>query len=197
MSKEKEEISNWISIGKPGYLGKNKDELVVLWNQKYGEGKWRLAWQLASGEVLGYSDIFQLYVDSYTQYFETHLDEAYYLTENFAYAYDKDLVSKEESFNLYSLYFLPGRPNQFHHVALNHALELRLFLEFKGVLPIQVREGNPGTDPNTWPKGWRWSPGRIPAIHSEQIPAGYPSSWWQAGSIEDLYQSAKILQITK
>ncbi len=197
MNKEKQEEQNWITIGRPSYLGKNKDEQVTQWNREYGEGGWRLAWQLASGEVLGFSEIFQLYVDSYTLYFELHLDEAYFLTDNFAYTYDKDLVSKEESFNPYALYFLPGRPNQFHHVALNHALEFRLLLEFKGDKPLQVREGKPGTDPNTWPAGWRWSPGRIPAAHPELIPQSALSDWWQSGSIEDLYQSAKILQIKK
>lgn len=197
MNKEQEGNQGWLTVGRPSYLGKNKDEQVENWNNTFGEGKWRLAWQLTGGEVLGFHDIFQLYVDSYAQYFRLHLNEAFLLTENFAYTYDKDLISKAESFNPYTLYFQPGRPNQFHHVALNQALEFRLYLEFKGDTPLQVREGKPGTDPNTWPEGWRWSPGRIPASNPELIPQHENSSWWQPGSIEDLYQSAKILQIKK
>jgi hypothetical protein len=197
MDKEKKEKQGWITIGRPGYLGKNKDEQIAKWNSEYGEGNWRLAWQLASGVVLNYEQIFRHYVESYGDYFEHHLDEALYLTSCFSYAYDKDLISKEEAFDPFFLYNKPGRPNQFHNVALNFALEYLHGLEFKGREPIQVCEGKPGTDPNTWPAGWRWSPGRIPAVHPELIPKDSLSSWWQPGSIEDLYQSAKILQIKK
>ncbi len=88
MTKEKESSQNWVTIGQPGYLGKNKDEQYAVWDKEYG------------------------------------------------------------------------------------------------------------VDISTWPAGWLWSPGLIPAVHPELIPVSTATSWWQAGSIEDLYQSAKILQIT-
>jgi hypothetical protein len=195
MSKETEGKQAWITVSKPSYLGKNKDDQFAVWDKEYGLEKWRLAWQLSNGEVLCFEEIFQLYVESYTLYFLNHHDEAFYLTENFSYAYDKDLISKEDAFNPYCLYNKPGRPNQFHNVALNIALEIELGLCFKGLEPIQVREGKPNTDVASWPLGWRWSPGQIPAIHPELIPPTDKSSWWRSGSIEELYQSAKVLQI--
>lgn len=198
MNKEKELQQGWETVGRPGYQGKSKDEQIAGWNKMYGEGNWRLAWQLADGEIItSYERIFWHYVRSYAQYFEDNLDEALYLTSHFSYAYDKDLISKEEAFDPFALYQKPGRPNQFHNVALNYALEYIHGLEFTGPEPIQVREGKPNTDPETWPAGWRWSPGRIPSISPELIPEPSISSWWQPGSIEDLYQSAKILQIKK
>lgn len=197
MSKEKEPQQVWKTVNHPGYLGKNKEELYATWDKKYGQDNWQIAWELSSGEVVGFDQIFQQYVDSYVLYFESHLDEALFLTENFSYGFDKDPISKEEAFDPRALVNKPGRPNQFHHVALNFALEFYLGLEFKGVEPIQIREGKPNTDPTTWPAGWHWGPGRIPAVHPELIPDGCPKKWWQPGSIEDLYQSAKILQIKK
>lgn len=197
MNKEVEEKQNWIVIGRPGYQGKNKDEQISAWNKEYGTSGWRLVWQLATGEILGFDEIFQQYIESYTKYFIYHPDEAVYLTENYSYAYDKDIVTKQEAFDPYVLYNQPGKPNQFHNVALNIALEIGLDMPFKGTQPIQVREGKPGTDVSTWPAGWRWSPGRIPAVHPEQIPVIDQPSWWQSGSIEHLYQAAKVLQIKK
>mgnify|MGYP001571612736 CR=1 len=197
MIKEQETKPNWVTVGHPGYLGKNKDERFATWDKEYGVDKWQIAWQLANGEVLNFDQIFQHYVGGYTLYFENHLDEALFLTDNFSYGYDKDPITKEEAFNPRALVNVPGRPNQFHHVALNFALEFYLGLEFKGKEPIQIREGKSNTDPATWPAGWAWGPGRIPATHPELIPAIGQPLWWQPGSIEDLYQSAKILQIKK
>jgi len=197
MGKELEGNSGWIIIGRPGYQGKNKDEQLAAWDREYGKGRWRLAWQLATREVQSFDEIFQLYIDSYTAYFIKHSGEAQYLTTNYSYAYDKDVVTKTQAFDPYFLYNKPGRPNQFHHVSLNLALEQRLDRLFLGLQPIQVREGKPGTDASSWPAGWRWSPGRIPATHPELIPDVIQPSWWQEGSIEHLYQAAKVLQIKK
>lgn len=197
MNKENENQQSWKTVSRPGYLGKNKEIQYAAWDKEFGQGNWQIAWQLSSGEILGFDQIFQLYVDGYVLYFENHLEEAMFLTDNYSYGYDKDLVSKEEAFNPYALVNVPGRPNQFHNVALNIALEFYLHMEFKGAEPIQIREGKPNTDPSTWPAGWQWGPGRIPSVHPELIPESSLTSWWQRGSIEDLYQSAKILQIKK
>jgi hypothetical protein len=197
MTKETESVSKWITVGRPGYLGKNKDTQLSAWDQEYGPGNWRLTWETATGEVMDYDTIFLQYIDSYYRYFQQHLDEAIFLTDNYSYAYDKELISREEAFDPHFLFEKPGHRNQFHNVALNLALEQALGLPFKGTEPIQVREGKPGTDPATWPAGWRWSPGRIPASHPELIPKVGEPSWWNPGSVEHLYQASKVIQIKK
>jgi hypothetical protein len=197
MSKEIEQDKSWITVGRPGYLGKNKDAQLAAWDQEFGPGNWRLTWEMANGEVMDYDAVFLQYVESYAQYFFDHPDEAHFLTDNFSYAYDKELITKEEAFDPHFLFEKPGHPNQFHNVALNLALEIELGLPFKGIQPIQVREGKPGTDPGSWPAGWRWSPGQIPAVHPEYIPEQTQPGWWQPGSIEHLYQATKVLQIKK
>lgn len=198
MTKESENQPQvWVTVGHPGYLGKNKDQQIAAWNQEYGDGSWRLVWQMENGEVQDFAEVFTQYVESYAEYFRQHPEEAQYLTQNFAYTYDKELISKEEAFDPFFLFEKPGHPNQFHNVALNIALENILELPFQGENPLQVREGNPGTDPTSWPAGWRYSPGRISTSRPENIPQTELSGWWQPGSIEHLYQSTKVLQIKK
>lgn len=190
--------STWYTVERPGYQGKKKDAQIAHWNQCYGEGNWRIAWELNSGLVQNYEQIFyNFYVPGYVKYFLQYPDEAHFLTTNFSYAYDKDMISKDEAFDPHALYDKPGKPNQFHNVALNLALEYYLGLPFRGNIPIQVREGKPDTDPITWPQGWRWSPGRIDAVRQDLIPKNDIKGWWSPGTIEDVYQTAKVLQIRR
>jgi hypothetical protein len=81
-------------------------------------------------------------------------------------------------------------------VAFNLSLEYFLGLQFKGTRPLQVREGKPGTPDSEQPEGFRWSPGRILSVRPDLIPAiDLSGVWWSEGSIEELYQKSKALQI--
>lgn len=188
-------LENWVVVERPGYLGKQRDAKEAEWNEKYyGHDNWRYAWELANGEVLDYARIFwEIYVAGYVKYFLENPREATHLTNNFAYAYDKEEIDRNTAFDPYALYGQPNHPNQFHHVALNIALEYFLGLPFQGRLPIQVREGKPDTPIKDQPLGYLWSPGRIPTVRPDLIPRDI-EGWWRRGSIEDVYQSAKVVQ---
>lgn len=193
ISKEK-----WVTIGSPGYFGKSREEQVKNWNDKYGEGKWRIAWETPQGNVLTYEDIIKEYIEGYAEYFRQHPEEAKFLTDNYSFAYDKEMITKEDAFDPYALYQKPGKVNQFHHVALNISLEKVIGIPFKGSEPIKVRAGKPETPIEQWPDGWKWHPGLIQCIHPELIKdVDFPNQWWGKGSIEDLYQSDKVFQIKK
>ncbi len=184
----------WEIVNRPGYQAKNRDTQTALCNEQYGQGNWRLAWILENGEILNFEKVFYcIYVPGYTKYFNEHFDETKWITDNFSYGYDKDPVTKPEAFDPYTLYSKPGRVNQFHHVALNIALEYYLGVSFKGQEPLQIREGKPGTDCKCWPKGWYWSPGRIPTVRPDLIPQTDIKGWWQEGTVEAVYQKAKTL----
>ena len=62
------------------------------------------------------------------------------------------------------------------------------------MLPIEVREGKHGVSENERPQGWRWGPGRIPLVRPELLSKSI-AGWWQSGSIEDFYQSTKVLLV--
>ncbi len=187
---------NWKIVERPGYQGKSRDGQIARWNAKYGEKAWEIAWELRNGQMCRFEDMFyRFYVPGYVQHFLRHPSEALYLSRSFSYAIDKDPVSYTDAFDPFALYDKPGSPNQFHNVALNIALEYHLGLPFNGLEPIQVREGKPGSDSSTWPLGWRWSPGRIASVRQDLIPQNDTQGWWQSGSIEDLYQKAKVVRI--
>lgn len=191
-------LENWVTAERPGYFGKSREEQEKAWDEKYGKGNWRLAWETPQKEALTFDGIIQEYVEGYTEYFRQHPDEAKWITENYAYAYDKEIITKEEAFDPYALYQKQGKANQFHHVALNIALEKVLDTPFKGEEPIKVRAGKPNTPVEQWPAGWKWHPGLIPCVHPEMIQdVTFDNQWWKKGSIEDLYQSDKVLQIKK
>mgnify|MGYP001590905064 CR=1 FL=1 len=197
MDTERKEGQKWVTVASPGYLGSRRDATHELWDKEYGEGSWRIGWELADGTSLTYPELFRLYVDSYAQYFREHLKEAVFLAENFSYAWDETDISRAEVFDPYALWGKPGNSNQFHHVALNVAIEQVLEMPFVGRMPIQVRGGKPGTPTQDWSEGWWWHPGRIPCLRPELIPQGFEPErkWWDNGTIEDLYQKAKVLQV--
>ena len=98
MIKENETIQGWITVERPGYLGKSKDgknfypgtentELMV--GGWFGETAKR--WRFSTTTVFS-----KKYIESYALYFLQHPDEASFLTENFSFAYDKELITKEE-----------------------------------------------------------------------------------------------------
>lgn len=188
----------WEPREHPGYLGSKKEIRKQKWNELYGEGNWRLEnWEAGDLRLLGFDEVFQIYLNGYIKYFYEHPQEAYYLIRNFAFGYDQDSITKEQAYDPHYLYNKPGVPNQFHHVAFNLGLITVTGRDFQGEKPIQVREGKPGTPENKQPLGWLWSPGRIPCTTPEMIPqiTLEGTIWWQQGTIEDFYQRAKVLEV--
>jgi hypothetical protein len=187
----------WQTVGHPGFFGESKDLYVAEWNASYTEGGWRLAWELSNGEILDYNGVFyQVFVPGYVQHFRVHPDQAVFLTQNYSYCYDCDLISPKEAFDPYALYDCPGKSNQQHAVAINIALDKYLGMPFVGRRPLQVRENLHDSSTRNQPEGYLWSPGRIATVRPDLIPrVDLENVWWQRGSIVDLYQRAKILQI--
>lgn len=193
-----QERPNWITKQQPiGFFGGGREDKFANWNKEFGERNWRVAWVLANGTVLDFDRIFQLYVEGYAEYFREHPEEAVEISQNYSYSYDKTLISADSAFDPKALLDKPGIPNQFHHVALNLALTKNLGLEFQGDTPLQVRDGKPDQPKESWPKGWKWGPGHIPLHDPSLIPEVDLEGWWDPGSIEDLYQKAKTLQVNQ
>jgi hypothetical protein len=190
----------WEIIGHPGYLGSKKDAKEALWNERYGEGKWRISWIAADGKRMNFSQVYGEYVYGYIKYFTEHLNEADNLTSVYAYGYDIDKVSAQDVLDPYALLNKRGKSNQFHNVAFNVALQdvtgLTVPFNPTGEL-IQVREGRPGTPDNLQPKGYRYSPGRILCPDPSLIPDAPKGvkGWWNPKSVEALYQHAKVLEV--
>ena len=189
MFKERNKIPEWEELPeRPGYLGSDRDRYVEKLNQMYGKDGWRFAWKLKDEQILDYIGVFALFIRSYILYFQNNPDKAHAVTKNFEYICDKDFILKEEAFNPYHLYLKPGYDNQFHHVAINLSLIL-LGYNFKGTIAGQAREGKLLD---------YLSPGRIECCYPDLIPEVEVKNYSDMvlrNSIENLYQSAKVIQI--
>lgn len=197
MGAEREDTSGvWVTVERPGYFGKKRAEFEERWNKEYGEGNWQIVLETPQGKILSFDGLMEVYIEGYAEYFRKHPEEVRYVTENFSYCYDKEMVTKEEAFDPYARFEKPGHVNQFHNVAMNIALEKVLGMPFKGKEPLKVRAAKPGTSESEWPAGWKWQPGLIPCVHPEEIfDMNFEGQWWEKGSIEDFYQCNKALQI--
>lgn len=182
-------FDGWDKNPHTGQFGWHRDELFASLNEQYGPGNWWFGWEMPNGEIWSFSQIFDMYVEGYTDYFDKHPEEAEYLAANYSYAYDFTEIPRALANDPTALVNISRLPNQFHHVALNKAIAARPG-GWRGLRPIQVR--GPGTE------GERWSPGNIPAnpayfdYTDEWLDEEYPA-WWKPGSIESVYQHRRKL----
>ena len=185
-------MNEWISHDHPGFFGKNREERFQNWDSQYGQKNWRIRHKLSDGTIWDFDQMFWFgFVAGYTHYFFHHENEAQMLAQKYVYTFDKvPLTSKRHAFDPYAQYEKPGMPNQFHHVALNIAVERFLGHTFCGEQPLQVREGYAGE---------QWGPGRIQFHRPELIgkPQYIREPWCHEGSVEDVYQNTKVLQLRK
>lgn len=65
-------MTKWISIERPGYFGRRRDEKIAAYDKEYGKGKWRLAWITKSQiDVTNFNDGFpEIYIDQFEHTFE-------------------------------------------------------------------------------------------------------------------------------
>ncbi len=175
--------NEWQTLHRPGFSGRKRDERIANWNQEYGEGNWRLAW-LWGNNVIDASMTYQLYEDAY---YHDSLDREKLWKELIHEAkdvYDHTLSNIES--RLY--YFLQeGKATHLQDIAIRRVV-LRRGWEFQGEQYVQIRSQS-----SYW--GGQLSPGKVPFHLSELIVNPRVKWWWDDNSIEDFYQSNKVLQV--
>ena len=191
----------WETVERPGYLGSHKEEFEKKWDELYGfnnigDKNWRVSWETRDGKELSFERIFSEYVSGYSQHFRKNPEVLNYLIENSCFTYDIDpSITREQAFDPKALVGIPGIPNQFHHVAINIAIEEELGLQFKGEAPIQVRGLKKTVPLEEWSIIALLQPGFIKCLHSNLIRIPDKLIWWiNPDSIEGLYQYCKVVQ---
>jgi len=177
----------WKTIERPGYFGKNRDELYAKWNKEFGEGKWRIAYQFGDLVVPREMGI-QIYEDGYYEFFKANPDTLEWMISTASDVYDTAPTNVQAGFD-YTHQETPN--NHIHDIAIRSAVA-RLGNWFKGSHLMYVR----------WveSEGFRVNPGVVPfhkpnLIVPEKIKDyGGKSIWWRKDSIEDFYQRNKLLQ---
>jgi hypothetical protein len=178
-------LMEWISSERPGQYGKKRDEIFREYNNRYGPGNWRVMWQWGPS-VVQFEVSCQLYEDAY--YSDSFKRDGLW-KELIGSA--EDVYDHEESDTESGLEYLVQKGSAIHlqDIAVRRVV-LRRGWEFSGDRLIQIRSHK-----EYW--GQNLSPGKVPFHLPDMIVVPHLRSWWNPDSVEDFYQSNKVLQIKK
>ena len=188
----------WETVDRPGYFGEKRDELQAGFDEKYGRGRWRIAWEWGS-TIIQRPEALQLYEDGYYEYLKKTPELLEWLVGGFSDVFDTSPSNVQAGF---SYDIQETKNNHIHDVAIRRAV-MRNGREFSGEKLLEVRSVDA--------EGWKLSPCNIPFHMPQMIYPGQikykgevrdfatnPPWWIKRGvknSVEEFYQQNKVLQI--
>lgn len=181
------EVDGWKVVGRPGYFGRRRNQKIAQYNADFGEGNWKLAWYAPFATGTNFLDFEQackrLYEDSYLVWFRQNMEE---IDKICTYGECIDNApsnvqsgvdyTKQEAFSTH-----------IQDIAVRNVLA-KLGRKFEGpkdkILVIRSADSD----------GFKYGPGNIPFFEASWIlqPSKCPG-WANAGSVEDFWQSNKVL----
>ncbi len=182
--------SEWRIVGRPGWFGEARDEKIAEYNNKYGEGNWRLRHKLGP-RVLDFDQAVKLYELSYELDFH-HPDRRYLWNDLINMASDvwTEQESDVESGIDYAVQLAPAA--HYEDVAIRRILETNR-LKFKGDRLVRIRADSEDT------VGKVLSSIHIPFVYPNYIEGSLDDKmpWWDRhkGSLECFWHLNKVLQV--
>ena len=173
----------WITIKRPGYFGNIKNEIYKNHNEEFGLENWRIAWEL-NGKTIPFEIACLIYEDGY--YTDSFRREDLWkeLTSVAKEVWDYSESDVESGLD----YLIQNGPaTHLQDISIRRVV-LRRGMEFKGDKLIQIR-----SHVDYW--GQNLSPGKVTFHLPQLIVNPHLEGWWDYNSIEDFYQSNKVLQI--
>lgn len=177
----------WITVERPGYLGKHRDEKYQEWDEKYGKGNWRLVWKVGETFV-DFLGVCALYEDAYFEFLRNNSDILSQLITEASNVYD-DEPSNVESGLDYTKQETPRTHIQ--DIAIRRSL-IRLGLWFRGKELIRIRQ-----EKGRHPLSITLSPDQVPFHRPDLIEKPELERWWHLGTVESFYQSNRVLQVKR
>lgn len=183
----------WATISRPGYFGRKRDEKVAALNREHGVGRWRLAWILDHQLYRDGLDFFNacrtFYEEAYFHYLVSRPEGVDFICQY------SECFDNAESNTLSGLDYMIQEAYSTHiqDIAIRNVLRrLGRWFENKNGRLLQIRSKDSS--------GYMYGPGNVP-FHWERrqyiISPSLCPSWANAGSVEDFWQSNKVLQIWK
>jgi hypothetical protein len=177
----------WQNKGRPGFFGRRRDDKIRKLNEFYGQGNWRLIWTDGQRELEFAEACSAFYEEAYFCHLSKQLDDLDFIC-SFGECIDNAPTNvssgldytKQEAFSTH-----------IQDIVIRNVIK-RLGRSFTGsadkILVIRTKDDN----------GHRFGPGNIPFYNSDliMIPSLRPG-WAGKGSVEDFWQSNKILQARK
>ena len=173
----------WKTFGRPGFSGKDRDIKHAQWDREYGEGNWRIVWTW-NGGIITRDFAYQLYEDGYYADSFKREDAWRNLLEIANDVYDLEPLDVESCLD-YSIQ--KGIATHLQDISIRRVIKRRGW-DFRGSELVRVRKHE-----DYW--GNLFSPGRVPFHIPHLIESPHIDWWWDYNSIEDFYQSNKVLQV--
>ncbi len=179
--------------GRPGHLGSRRNEKYVEWNSRYGENTdrephWELKWAWENGLLVPEPVAWSIYEDAYCCYAEKSPGRWRRLLRRARDIYDSGLsnlgatdYSKQE-----------GDSNHYQDIAVRRVAAM-MGWSFEGDRYIQIRHHHTEF-------GRKFSPGKVEFHRPDLILRPRPDwwrVWWDDKTVEDWYQSNKLLLVRK
>lgn len=172
----------WRTIYRPGVFGSKKDDIIKSYDAEYGKRRWRVAWQWGD-DIIERGMAYQIYEDSY--YYDSFIrcDLWERLRNTAAEVYDYDVSDVKSGLD----YMIQTGPTHLQDISIRRVF-LRRGWRFGGDELMQIRSSSKDL-------GRDLSPGKVDFHMPEMIVKPHMNSWWNYDSIEDFYQSGKVLQV--
>lgn len=175
--------SDWITKNRPGFFGKRRDALFQEYTSRYGEGNWRIMWQWGD-EIVPFEEACLIYEQAY---YEDSIERENLwrkLTSEASEVYDHHPSNIHSGFD-YSKQ--EEGATHLQDIAIRKVISRRGWT-FEGENHIQIRGHG-----SFWGKSL--NPGKVIFHKPDLIIYPHLDGWWNYNSIEDFYQSNKVLQV--
>ena len=169
---------------KVGQFGRKRNEIFKSYDEKYGSGAWRVAWQVEDDNCVPFEETIKYYDEAYLKFLDKHCDLLFYLIYEASNVYDNDPIEDPKSGTDYSLQ--SSKSNHYQDIAIRRAVEIN-GLHFEGDKLIQIRSRSSD------PVGKRLSPGFVP-FHKPALITDPKPSWYKKKSVESFWQNNKVIQ---
>jgi len=174
----------WVDLGCPGFAGRERDSIRSRMNTLYAEDNWLIAWQV-EGRIVDRAEAIGHYEDAYVAFFQEHPDVLDWLVSVARDVYDNDPgnVDSGEDYDVQE-----SDSEHLQDIAVRRAVR-RLGFQFMGSVLVQIRSKRSA--------GGHLNPGVVPFHRQEWIAPPVPGRycWWGKGTIEDFYQSNKVMLV--
>lgn len=172
----------WKTVLRPGYFGKKREEKHKAFDDEFGEGNWRIVW-LWNGGIIFSDFAYSIYEDGYYHDSFNRPEVWKELINAASEIYDHVESDVESGFD-YRIQ--KSSATHLQDIAIRRVI-FRRGWKFQGRELVQIRGFG------YW--GKKLSPGRVPFHIPDMIFRPHFRGWWDDNTVEDFYQSNKVVQV--
>ena len=178
--------SGWITAKRRiGIIGRFRREKFANLNALFGDDNLRIAFE-AGGKILSEEEVLKYYEEAYFKHLDENPDIVRYLGENARDVYDSDPEKDLSSGTDYNIQ--NSKAKHIQDIVIRRYFQSRN-LKFLGEKFIRVHSYSEDSI------GKLLSPFYVPFHRQDLIPEQKAEGRWNPGSVEDFYQSTKVVQV--